>query len=133
MKPAHITRDGVPICVCEQHHAGLLGPASPVDFKIASCSFRSISDAQRALWAMSKHRDGLAVVRGHCPAYEKERDPREPYVEALRAVIQSEHKVILSKGEEKYRAQAQKTKALARATDLVRGYKEETANEDRPG
>jgi len=66
--PAHITLHGKPLCKCEMHYAGLLGPASPVGHEHATCSFNSLAAATRAKREMQRHRYGLRVVRGHCPA-----------------------------------------------------------------
>ncbi len=67
-KPAHLTLEGEPLCTCQMYGAGLLGCYSPVPMKHRFCSFYSIADAQRAKAEMQKHRYGVRVVRGHCPA-----------------------------------------------------------------
>jgi hypothetical protein len=73
-KIAHITRNGQPLCKCEMHGAGLLGYSSPILSKpwAQSCSFKSITEARRALNEMRPHASGLRLVVGKCPAFESE-------------------------------------------------------------
>ena len=68
-KTAHITFRGKPLC---QTHI-LQCVAHPMA-KAANhqCSFVSIAAANRAKLELQKHAWGFKVVRGRCPAFEKE-------------------------------------------------------------
>ncbi len=68
-KPAHLTLGGEPLCTCQTYAASLLGCYSPVPSEHRFCSFHSTAAAQRAKVEMQKHRYGIRVVIGHCPAY----------------------------------------------------------------
>ena len=45
------------------------GPNSPIDPVHQKCGFGSLAKAKRAKAAMQKHRSGVKVVAGGCPAF----------------------------------------------------------------
>jgi hypothetical protein len=61
-KPAYITVEGQPLCMCEMHLGGLINELG------VTCGYPSISEAKRAKLEIQKHRHSVKVVPGYCPA-----------------------------------------------------------------
>ena len=61
-KPAHLTVEGRPLCVCEGHIGGLMHKHH------LTCGYRSLAAAKRAKTELQKYRHSVRVVPGHCPA-----------------------------------------------------------------
>ena len=69
--PAHITIEGVPLCQCEAHMAGLMNTLE------VTCGHESLAAAHRAKREIQRHRHSVKVVPGACPAGPVPEDPAE--------------------------------------------------------